>query len=64
MDKKLGITDLAKREERLAYTLLIPTFLILLIIAFYPLGSVFYSSLTNCDVLDVNVSAACFTSAS
>ncbi len=47
MDKKLGITDLAKREERLAYTLLIPTFLILLIIAFYPLGSVFYSSLTN-----------------
>jgi trehalose/maltose transport system permease protein len=42
-----GISELARREERLAYFLLVPSFLILLIIAFYPLGSVFYSSLTD-----------------
>ncbi|HZD11339.1 MAG TPA: sugar ABC transporter permease [Candidatus Binatia bacterium] len=45
--KKQGISDLAKREERLAYLLLIPTLIILFVIAFYPLGSVFYNSLTN-----------------
>jgi trehalose/maltose transport system permease protein len=38
---------LAKREERLAYWLLVPTIVILILIAFYPLGSVFYTSLTN-----------------
>ena len=42
-----GISDLAKREQRLAYYLLIPTFIILIVIAIYPLGSVFFASLTN-----------------
>ena len=45
--KKSGLTDLAKREERLAYWLLIPTFFIIVVIAFYPLGSVFVNSFTN-----------------
>jgi trehalose/maltose transport system permease protein len=40
-------TELAKGEQRLAYWLLVPTLVILLAIAFYPLGSVFYSSLTD-----------------
>lgn len=44
---KGGTSDLAQREARLAYYLLTPTFVILLVIAFYPLGSVFYSSMTN-----------------
>jgi trehalose/maltose transport system permease protein len=38
---------LQRREGRLAYMLLIPTFLILFVIAIYPLGQVFYNSLTN-----------------
>lgn len=45
--KKDGVGDLAKSEERLAYVLLIPTLVILFVIAFYPLGSVFYNSLTD-----------------
>ncbi|MFW6068450.1 MAG: hypothetical protein ACOC9E_02595, partial [Chloroflexota bacterium] len=45
--KKGGVSELAKGEERLAYILLIPTLIILFVIAFYPLGSVFYNSLTN-----------------
>jgi len=40
-------STLAKGEQRLAYLLLVPTLVILVAIAFYPLGSVFYSSLTN-----------------
>ncbi|MCA9872928.1 MAG: sugar ABC transporter permease [Anaerolineales bacterium] len=44
---KKQTSDLAKREARLAYYLLIPTFVILFVIAFYPLGTVFYNSLTN-----------------
>lgn len=44
---KVKMSDLAKREERLAYLLLVPTFIILFIIAIYPLGSVFYNSMTN-----------------
>lgn len=40
-------TELAKGEQRLAYWLLVPTLVIILAIAFYPLGSVFYSSLTD-----------------
>ncbi len=47
MSKQKGLSDLAKIEERLAYWLLLPTLIILLIIAFYPLGSVFYNSFTN-----------------
>ena len=45
--KKSGLSDLAKQEERMAYWLLIPTFVIIFVIAFYPLGSVFYNSFTN-----------------
>jgi len=45
--KSSGMTDLAKAEERLAYWLLIPTFFIIVAIAFYPLGSVFVNSFTN-----------------
>ncbi|HUG08202.1 MAG TPA: sugar ABC transporter permease [Acidimicrobiia bacterium] len=40
-------TSLAGGEQKLAYWLLVPTLVILLAIAFYPLGTVFYSSLTN-----------------
>jgi trehalose/maltose transport system permease protein len=39
--------DLARSEERLAYVLLLPTLIVMLLIAFYPLGSVFYKSLTD-----------------
>lgn len=42
-----GKSDLARREERLALWLLLPTFVVLILIAFYPLGSVFYYSLTD-----------------
>jgi trehalose/maltose transport system permease protein len=41
------MSAVAKREERLAYYMLIPAFLILLLIAFYPLYTVFRDSLTN-----------------
>lgn len=47
LKKKVAISDLAKQEERLAYRLLIPTFVVLFIIAIYPLASVFYNSLTD-----------------
>ena len=47
MAKKGVVSELQKREERLAYALLIPTFIILFAIAIYPLGSVFYNSLTD-----------------
>jgi trehalose/maltose transport system permease protein len=39
--------DLVRRERRLAYWLLLPTIIILVAIAFYPLGQVFYKSFTN-----------------
>ncbi len=45
--KRAGVSELRKREERLAFLLLVPTFLILIAIAFYPLGSVFYNSMTD-----------------
>ncbi|GJM40464.1 MAG: hypothetical protein DHS20C20_07460 [Ardenticatenaceae bacterium] len=45
--KRSGDSELAKRETRLAYYLMIPTFVILFLIAFYPLGTVFYNSFTN-----------------
>lgn len=44
---KKGTSELAKREASLAYRLLAPTFILLLAIAIYPLGSVFYNSLTD-----------------
>ncbi|WP_020610690.1 carbohydrate ABC transporter permease [Sediminispirochaeta bajacaliforniensis] len=39
--------SLVKSEARLAYLLLVPSFIILIMIAFYPLGSVFVNSVTN-----------------
>lgn len=45
--KRSKPSDLAKSEERLAYWLLAPTFIILFAIGFYPLFSVFYSSFTD-----------------
>jgi len=45
--KKSGPSDLAKQEERLAYWLLVPTLVVLIVIAFYPLGSVFVYSFTD-----------------
>ncbi|RKD29536.1 carbohydrate ABC transporter permease [Thermohalobacter berrensis] len=44
---KNNMSKLAKREEKLAYRLLLPTVLILVLIALYPLGSVFYTSFTD-----------------
>jgi trehalose/maltose transport system permease protein len=45
--KKSKAGSLVRGEERLAYLLLLPTLVILFAIAFYPLLSVFYYSLTN-----------------
>lgn len=45
--RRVAMSDLAKQEERLAYRLLVPTFVVLFVIAIYPLGSVFYNSLTD-----------------
>ena len=45
--KRRKAVNLGKREERLAYKLLVPSLIILLLIAVYPLGQVFYSSMTN-----------------
>ncbi len=44
---KRGSSRLVRMERRTAYLLLIPTFLILGLIAAYPFGQVVYSSLTN-----------------
>jgi trehalose/maltose transport system permease protein len=45
--KSASFSELAKQEERMAYWLLLPTFLVVLIIAIYPLGSVLVNSFTN-----------------
>lgn len=45
--KRKRQSELAKGEQRLAYWLLVPTLVVLVAIAFYPLGSVFYASFTN-----------------
>lgn len=50
--KKQGVSELAKREERTARWLLFPTFAIILLIAIYPLGQVFVSSFTNARFAD------------
>lgn len=42
-----SMSKLAKREERTALWLLLPSFVVILLIAIYPLGRVFYSSFTN-----------------
>jgi trehalose/maltose transport system permease protein len=44
---KIKWSNLAKREEKLAWRLLIPTLLIITLIAFYPLLQVFYTSFTD-----------------
>ena len=44
---KRGPSDLAKAEERTAFWLLAPTFIVLLSLAIYPLGQVFVQSFTN-----------------
>jgi trehalose/maltose transport system permease protein len=41
--------SLAAKEQLLAYKLLLPAFIILLFLTVYPLGQVFYSSLTNAE---------------
>jgi trehalose/maltose transport system permease protein len=45
--KKGGMSEVAKREERLAILMLLPSFLIILVIAIYPLFTVFRDSFTN-----------------
>ncbi len=45
--KKHRKSNFAKREERTAYKLLVPALIILLLIAIYPLGQVFYTSFTD-----------------
>lgn len=40
-------SNLANEEQKLALKLLLPAFLILILIALYPLGQVFYTSFTN-----------------
>lgn len=47
MERKKKQSELAKREERTAYKLLVPALVILLVIAIYPLGQVFYTSFTD-----------------
>lgn len=44
---KSDISALAKREERLAYYLLLPTIFVVVVIALYPLASVVYNSFTD-----------------
>jgi trehalose/maltose transport system permease protein len=45
--KKTEISELARKEERFAYLLLLPTFIVIVVIAFYPLVSVFINSFTD-----------------
>ena len=39
---KTGLSDRAKREERLAYLFLIPTLVVVIGVAFYPLAQTVY----------------------
>ncbi|MTI69128.1 MAG: sugar ABC transporter permease [Firmicutes bacterium] len=48
------MSDLAKKEQKLAYKLLLPTLIILILIAFYPLGQVFYTSFTDKEFASSN----------
>ncbi len=45
--KKRGLSEVAKKEERLALVMLVPSFLIILLIAVYPLFTVFRDGFTN-----------------
>ncbi|MGB0385237.1 MAG: carbohydrate ABC transporter permease [Ardenticatenaceae bacterium] len=49
MAQSQGTKTLAQQEARLALWLLLPTFLAMIFIAAYPLGSAFYTSLTNAE---------------
>lgn len=42
-----GLSRLARREERSALLLLLPSFIVILLVAIYPLSRVFYSSFTD-----------------
>jgi trehalose/maltose transport system permease protein len=45
--KRRPVTEMARREERTALWLLLPSFIVLILIAIYPLGQVFVTSFTN-----------------
>lgn len=45
--KKGSLSEVAKKEERLAIWMLVPSFLIIIVIAIYPLFTVFRDSFTN-----------------
>ena len=45
--KKNVSSKLLQREQRLAYLLLLPTFVVLIVVALYPLGLVFVTSFTD-----------------
>lgn len=45
--KKRGMSEVAKKEERLALLMLLPSFFVIVVIAIYPLFTVFKDSLTN-----------------
>lgn len=45
--KKNASSKLLQREQRLAYLLLLPTFVVLIVVALYPLGLVFVTSFTD-----------------
>jgi len=47
MLKKNASSKLLQREQRLAYFLLLPTFVVLVVVALYPLGLVFVTSFTD-----------------
>jgi len=47
MFKKNASSKLLQREQRLAYLLLLPTFVVLIVVALYPLGLVFVTSFTD-----------------
>lgn len=47
MFKKNVSSKLLQREQRLAYLLLLPTFVVLIVVALYPLGLVFVTSFTD-----------------
>lgn len=47
MGKSSKMSQLSKNERSLAYKLLLPSFIILALIAFYPLFQVFYTSFTD-----------------
>lgn len=47
-----AVSELARSEARTAFWLLAPTFTILLLLAIYPLGQVFYLSFTNARFAD------------